>query len=241
MIFKRSILIVSLLIFFGITAFGQVNAVDSTATTPEFENAIAFYKKEVGDASPLYSGRQYVGYDYRIKGHQYFATDELVAGSLLYNGIFYDDVLMRYELVMDDLLVTFPDNDFKILIKKNDIEWFNLNGHLFKRFETERLRGFYDIIYNSQLQVLVKRIKILEEEIRGQTLNREFVQKNQYYIKNGEDVAAVSGKKDLLNYFKSDKKEIRKLLKKAKIKYRKDPEKAILRTMEYMGETSSSQ
>lgn len=239
MIFKRSALIIAILIYFNISANGQIHTIDSTVTSPEFENAVAFYKKEVGNASPLYSGRQYLGYDYRINGHQYFAIDEPIQGSLLYNGVFYDDVLMRYELVQDDLMVTYPGNEFKIIIKKADIDWFHIDGHLFKKFETGQLSGFYDIIYNSKQQVLVKRTKILEEEIRDQTLNRQFVQKNQYYIKNGEEVYPVSSKRSLLNYFENDKREIRKMLKKGKVKYRKDPENTILRTMEYMKESSS--
>ncbi len=204
-----------------------------------YTQAIAFYNGVVGDGSSLYTGRHYSGYDFGIEGHQYFDTNQAISGSLLYDENLYDNVAMYYELVKDELLITSPDNDFQIIVKKQDIEWFDLKGHRFVFLETSGLSGIYELLSMGVLDVLIKRTKILKKEVGDRSVKREFVQHNAFYIRNGDEVYVVTSKKDLLNYDKERKKEIRKMLNKNKFNFKKDPEHTIIRTVEYLGASTN--
>lgn len=232
---NQTILIFSLILC---TAF-NINGQNSTSDSATYAKAIAFYEQMVGDVSSLYTGRQYSGYDFRIEGHQYLDVKVPMMGSLLYDNILYNNVEMQYELVKDDLLITYPENDFRIIIKKQDIQWFKMQDRLFVNLETANLEGIYELVEIGALEVLIKRSKIVKEEIRDQTLKREFVQKNRYYIKKGEDLYSVTSKKRLLSYFKEEKKGIRQMLKRHKLKYKRDPEQTIIKTVEFMEPSSN--
>lgn len=207
---------------------------DTLSLDKGYQNAVAFYNKSLGKVSSLYSGRQYAGYDHRIGGHQYYHTNKLQKGSIKYSGILYENVLMRYELIDDIVLVTHADNDFQIVLKKSEIEWFRVNNHLFIHVNTDSYKGFYDFIDIGINDVLVKRAKQITEEIVDKKILQDFTKHNKYYIKSEEQIFPIASKKSLLNYAKKYKKEIKKMLKKENIIYRKDPESAIIAAMEYL-------
>ncbi len=227
---KQTILIFSLIFCVAL----NINAQNFTSDSSTYAKAIGFYKTMIGDVSSLYTGRQYSGYDFRIVGHQYLDVKESMMGSLLYDNILYNNIEMQYELVKDDLLITYPENGFRIIVKKKEIQWFKVQDRLFVNLETNNLDGIYELVEIGAFEVLLKRTKIVKEEIQDLTLTRKFVQKNRYYIKKSEDVYPVTSKKRLLNYFKDEKKGIRKMLKKHGLKYKKDPEQSIIKTVEYM-------
>jgi hypothetical protein len=212
----------------------NINAQNLTSDSSAYAKAIGFYEMTVGDVSSLYTGRQYLGYDFRIEGHQFLDVKESMKGSLLYDNILYNNVKIQYELVKDDLIINYADNDFRIIIKKQDLQWFKVQDRLFVNLETPQLSGIYELVEIGALEVLIKRTKIVAEEIRDRTLRRKFVQKNRHYIKKGEDLYPVTSKKRLLNYFKDEKKGIRKMLKKNKLTYKKGPEQSIIKTVEYI-------
>jgi hypothetical protein len=74
---------------------------------------------------------------------------------------------------------------------------------------------------------MVKRQKILEETVTD-VLEQRFIARNFYYINRNNAWYSVKTFKELRSILKEKSKEIRQYLRKNKIKYRKERERALI-------------
>ncbi|WP_224999995.1 hypothetical protein [Cesiribacter sp. SM1] len=100
------------------------------------------------------------------------------------------------------------------------------------------LSGFYDLLSGGNTQLLVKRRKSVKESIDNNQLHREFIQKNLYFIEKDGQYHPVKSKGSALKVLADQKKEIRQYLKKNKIKFRQNPELALLSMVEYYNQAT---
>ncbi len=225
----------------------QTAASDSLSA---LRNTVQFYRQKVKDNSVLFQGRQYIGFDNRIEGHAFFLTSEWLEGDLYYKGRHYQQVPMLYDITAEELVVKHYEGLFRIKLFKEQVDHFVLLGHHFVNpMATDtaiadskgRLLlndGFYELLYKGNSQVLAKRKKIVEESIVEKRIHIEFVQNNFFYIEKDGVYYAVKKKGSVLGVLKDRKKEVRQYLTKHKIKFRKNPEFAIVKMVEfYDGET----
>lgn len=202
---------------------------------PALSNVISFYTQTVKDDSFLNEGREYVGFDKRIVGHPFFGSGSWQTGSIIYKGQLYPDVSLMYDMAAEEVVVHQYTNSFKVKLNKKEVEYFSLSGHQFVRLQTSGSKnisfpeGFYDLLYNGQTPVLVKRDKKVVEEIKNSLVRRSFVQENQIYLKKEGKYFPVRSKRSALRVLRDQKKELRKYLKNHKVKFRKDPENATVK------------
>src|SRR3954465_3251181 len=70
----------------------------------ELQKAVAADLKNRIAELPIYNGRQHLGYPRSYIGIAYYMTDAWTSGSVLYEGTWYQNLLLRYDLSTDDVI-----------------------------------------------------------------------------------------------------------------------------------------
>jgi hypothetical protein len=224
-------------------SFGQEAQNDSTYLKNMLTQTVSNFNKSIGQQSRLYNGPEYQLYDRTIKGTALFPLDAETweLGQVNYDGIFYKDVPMMYDIYKDVVVVLLYNKFSMYTLLDERVHDFNLSGHHFVRVEADSLNsrsgistGFYDQLYGGKIEVLVKRTKTIQSSTNV-TANLEtyFIEKNDYYLRKGNAYYSVGGESSFLNVLKDKKKILQQYIKDNKIKFRKDPEGAMANIAAY--------
>jgi len=209
---------------------------NAPASLPTIANAGNVYNTFIEKQSRLYNGIEHLGYAFKIKGHAYFQQKELQTGSVVYDELEFVNVQMLYDLLKDQVVIQHFNGFTKIGLVQDKVTAFTLNGHHFIRLDSlvgvPIITGYYDELYSGRLKVLAKRGKYIEETIKDE-LEREFIQKDLFFIQKEGTYYAIKNYKGLLAILQDRSKEVKQYLRKNKIKYRKGPEYAIVKATAY--------
>ena len=218
----RLIVIVCL---FPLTGAAQTD----TSLQNRLDFTIAKYHQTRGEHSALYNGGRHEGYQF-VEGHPYFSGKEWRKGSVTYQGVRYTNIPMLFNLVTEEVVVQYADGFHSISLLPEYVSDFSIDENRFVALSDSSLptRGIYQKLFEGKMAVLAKRTKFLEENIINQKLYRKFIERNQYYILKDRTYYEVDGEKALLAFFPGRKREVREFLHKNKIRYRKNPEAAIV-------------
>jgi len=198
----------------------------------------------MGEQSPLYNGREYVEYSGTIQvGHPFYHTTEFTKGSIIYEGMLFNDAMILYDIVKDKVIIRHFNQIFRIDLPVEKIQEFHLLNHHFIRLYPDSAgvieEGFYDRMYEGKIKLFIKRKKLLVEERSGTDLLKVAEQKDLFYIQKQGIYHAVKTLKGLLNVFSSRSDAIRQHLRKNGIKFRKAPETAVLTAVQYYDRLSN--
>jgi len=201
-------------------------------------NTIDIYYHTLGDQSPIYNGSEYIDYTFTLQeGHPFFESAIFAKGSIRFDGMEFQDVPMLYDMVKDQVIIQYFGKVYKITLPAEKIEGFTLSGHNFIRIiqdSSHQLKtGFYDRLYNGKIMVLAKREKKIREDRGSFQLKNVVDQKNYYYIKKDGIYYSLKNMRSLLGILKSKKKEIQQYFNKNKLKYKNNPEQAMIIAAEY--------
>jgi hypothetical protein len=122
----------------------------------------------------------------------------------------------------------------RIRLVAEKVRYFTLLGHTFVRIVADSTRqggmrtGFYDQLYDGRVQVLVKRVKLVHEQISSGQVDRDFYERNRYFLRKNGQFYSVNGKGSVLSVFDDRKRELQKFLREQKIRYKRDPESAMV-------------
>lgn len=204
-------------------------------------NAASVYFQALGEQSGVYRGTEYTGYPFRLRGgHQFFESEAISFGSVFYDGILYENIPLRYDIIKDQLVVRYVDQVSGISLHKEKIDFFSVHNHYFIHFKEDNLNsasipaGFYDRVYNGSVELFVSRSKgtLKEVSVEGNFIT-VLKQKNNFFLKKGGVYYPVESSGSVLKVLGSKQKEIQDFLKKSNIKFRKDPENSIVLMVKY--------
>lgn len=220
-----------------VASFLSVKAQNSTPTTiPIIVKAGDIYNPFIEKQSRLYNGVEHLGYAYKIKGHAYFLQNELSIGTIVYDELEFANVPMLYDLNKGQVVIQHLDRFSKIGLISSKVKSFTLLNHHFVRLDslpgTPITGGFYDELYTGNTKVLVKRRKFIEEIVKDE-LEREFIEVNPVFVQKEESYYFIKTYKSLLTVLKDKAPQVKQYLRKNRLKFRKDPENAILKAAEY--------
>ena len=219
-------------------SFGQTQT-ENNSQQLAIKNTISRYYKSLGEQSGIYHGPAYTGYPYQLSnGHQFFESPNLTQGTIFYNGMLYQDIPMWYDLVKDQVVVQTIDSLSMISLHNERIDYFSLLGHYFIKISQDSSSslstGFYDQIYKGKTEVLVRRYKGTLEDVSTEGIFTKILkQKNEIYLKKEGKYFSVLSSGSVLKALGNKQKEILSHLKKNAIKFKKDPEKAIVMMVSY--------
>ena len=235
-------LIVAVSILITRVSFAQTVAADSSSQQNAFRNAVTRYNASIGEESGLYNGPEYYFHDPTVKGNSYFmGTNAFTAGAVYYDGSYYRSVPMIYDLYNDEIAVLLYNHFTKYTLLKYRVKSFDFLDHHFINIDADTIdnkaglkSGYYDQIYNGKSEVLVKRSKSIQTN-GGGTLgaDRYFSPDNDYYFRKNHVYYKISRQRELLSVLQDKKKELQQYIKANQIKFRSNPEAAMVKIATY--------
>lgn len=216
------------------------NSIDSS-----YAEAISVYAKTLKANIHLYNGSEYIDYDHRIKGNPFFQSLFYTRGNIVYDGILYTNVAMFYDILNDDVVIK-NYNDTALLLVKEKISSFDILNHHFiqlhfdsseKRIEND---AFYDVLCDGSAKLFARRKKVIVEKIVLQNSESSFNETDTYFIYNKNIFYGIKNKASVLNAFKDKKTELIKFLRRSKIRFKRNPEAAMIKMVTYYNTLNSS-
>jgi len=204
-------------------------------------NAKKYFNATKNHAS-IYSGRQEQRYMYKTTNHPYLDTEQFRTGTLSVNGCVYPDVPMRLNQDVEELVILSPNRIFSIFVPKEDLDYAIIDSlyivyHKPVSADGKNMpEGYYVRLYNGETQVWKRKLFFLTSKVVSQMVEYMFENNTKRYILIDGTYYTVNSKRSLLKQFAPKKKELKKMLKNTGLKYRDDPEKAIVAITRYYDE-----
>jgi len=144
---------------------------------------------------------------------------------------------MLYDIIKDQLIIQDFQKVYKINLPAERVQQFSLLGHLFVRLirdSSEQIKtGFYDQLYGGKTSLFAKRGKKILEKYSNIQISKVVISENIYYIKKEGVYRTIRNKSSLLSVLKNKKKEVQQYLKTNDIKFKKEPERAMIMAVRY--------
>lgn len=211
---------------------------DSLSGNSGYGDALRLYHDWLAPEPNLYRGPEYVAYDHLLReGHPYYGDNSRYKGAVWYNGIFYDNLLLQYDLVKDQLVINDPTyNIFRIGLITTLIDSFSLGTHFFLHLADDRnptapRNGFYERLYNGRIVLLKREKKVIEKDLYSSDHVEQFIRDtdSSYYLQIGNLYRSVNNIRSLLDVLKDRKKEVRKFIRSSHLSMRKDRENTLIK------------
>lgn len=224
------------LFFPSIGAAGQLPDSLSRDFGEAKDSLASIYYTAQKENSPLYNGRQFYSYSSSILGHAFYRSGEWEKGSVLYDGLWYHDIPMLYDVYRDELVISHP-NLIPVILFSERVSQFVIKGEEFvylRENENEIAgKGFYQVLKHGKAVVYKKSFKLLDEKIEGQQIQREFFLKEQFFVRMNNVYYRIKRQQDLLNVFKDKNREVNQYKNQLKLKYKGNAEKFIVSVAQY--------
>ncbi|NEM96997.1 hypothetical protein [Pontibacter burrus] len=201
-------------------------------------SAIKSYHDLVSVQKHLYTGTEYavVKKNY-VKGHQFFLDELPQQGSILYDGAWFENVPLQFDLAMDEVVAIQGGNMYKVKLVKQKIKAFNIGGYAFTHIKHDSTGtiapGFYNVLFDGKASFLAKRAKVLQEKATTTGMEGEYRFIDKYYIYKDGAYHQVKSKGSVLRVFREDKKQLSKFLRDNNIKFSGNREDAILSIVQH--------
>lgn len=236
---KKILLEIILIILSTLKAFSQVENQDNDFVQSSIRNAYDEYNEGRREKLPIYKGRLYQNYRYHI-GHPFFMVNDFSSADILYEGIVYNGIPAKYDLVKEQLIILHFDNFSQLVLENEGIKGFSLHGHDFKYLYAEdsklNINGFYEILYEGSIGCYKKNKKELKKadsKSSAGILQIEIAESSRYFLFKDGKYITFKGKPSLLRALKDKRKEIKKYLKDNKIRFKTDPDEAVKNIASY--------
>lgn len=140
--------------------------------------------------------------------HQYFQKNEFVKGEVTYQNQTFYDVLIKYDLHEDRLIVNLPSTfeNRSILLEKFLSEAFKLQNSSFFNLKEH---GFHELLFSSKEVTLYKKwTKLKKKKLNKSFVYFKFIEKNLYFLVKNASYQQIKNKKDFIQLFPNQKKMI---------------------------------
>lgn len=238
LVFFKHIL-VTCFVFSSFYSNAQFNPADSLLYSNAKQHAISLYHEFMRPETGLLNGAQYLNYAQTIQeGIPFFESPEFNKGSVIYNGMLYENIPLQYDLVRDELITIVPSSNYNICLINDKITGFNLLNHQFIRLIKDSndkviKTGFYEVLYEGNIAAYKKQSKIIGEDVSSGKLRTFIIESNTFYIKKSNNYYPITSKGSLLSILKDRKKEIQEFIRINKLNIRNDKNNALPKIAAY--------
>nr|WP_299339182.1 hypothetical protein [Allomuricauda sp.] len=190
------------LLMLSISTYGQNQNVDSL---------YSWFDKKTGVLnSGLYESHEFVE-EYQVINdkHRFFDSQNYSVGSIWYKGQPFYDVLMKYDLFKDQVVIS-PRGisaASAIILDNAHIDSFSIGGRKFikmevKDIQSKPLQGFYEAMDKSDdWSFLKKHRKVDVRKLNRNRVYYEFKEKNEFVLEYNQQYFLVKSRNDLLDVF----------------------------------------
>lgn len=209
----------------------------ATDTSNNINNAISAYHQYLYPETNLYNGSEYVDYAYTInEGIPFFETSQLATGSVVYDSVLYQNVLLLFDEVKELVVIQNAAANGKMQLNNERVTAFSLLNHYFVKLLQDSLEGspirsgFYDMLYNGRISVYEKQTKkVLETVTELEGVRRRIDEQDAFFVKKDNAFYTVNNKRDVLNILQDKRKEVQQFIKKKKLNVRKAKEISLVK------------
>lgn len=216
------------------TQAGYSVSVDSTLLNESSVNASNMYLTDaLATGSSLYNGIEHPGYLRSIKGSAYLDSEEFSQGRVKFDGVWYT-IPMLYDLYAEKLVITHLSRNHRMSLINEKIEQFVIHGHRFINFrstESQQFvpKGLCEVVYEGDsISLYAKKRRHLNERPTMYGLERDFTSFDQYYLFMDGSYHLIKSKRDMFALMGSRRREVATELRKNKIKFKRDRERALI-------------
>ncbi|RLD54004.1 MAG: hypothetical protein DRJ05_15455 [Bacteroidetes bacterium] len=247
-ILAQKISFASILVLFFMGGHTPVNAQDTNEQSSRSLAALSEYIVELyGTNNIVVNGRSYIPDHYNAKGHPYFSSDKLTKSTLVIDGKKYGNQEVLYNIETEKVILktTINTSDEVLLVLNTGfIDAFYFDGHYFvngaKYFPESGFPGFLEQVFEGGFSVVTRHQKSFISRYTANTPNGFYSGTTSVsYIFNKGEVEKLPTKNALFKYFPDHKKEIKKFLRKYKIKYKQANAVQLNKLFTYCDEISS--
>ncbi len=234
MLSKRLKFTFPLFAFIGLGAFSQDNSQNKIYET---------YDKIVGlDNTGLYNGTEFTDPFLNTDGSfRYFNGFDYTKGSLKYNGQYYTNVSLKYDLLDDNLLVRSDDNlsIFNVKLIPEFLSEFSIYNKHFIRLTATNLslsgNGFFEKAYpGKDLSLYIKHTKKKKDKPLKSGIQYSFKEANFYVLQNEGVYYLVDSSKDIEKILPLQKEHIRNFHKTYKSLSKTDFDTYMTKLVKYL-------
>ncbi|MBF9223753.1 hypothetical protein [Hymenobacter ruricola] len=178
----------------------------------------------------LFNGPEYVDYSRRYHertGHQFFLTPEAMPGSVQYNGQYFGNQQLTYDVVLDQVVLRHPTNPLLLRLLNERVESFIIDGHRFVRVVADSTTGnairtgYFEVLAEGRAQLLARRSKRMQEHILQQQLDVEFVSTERLFLRKAGVFYPIKSKGAALRVFADKSKDVQQYLQSHKLGFKK--------------------
>jgi len=221
-----------LLFFLATRVNAQDLPLDSSVREEAKQAAIARYHSDRGIASAIFNGIQHFGYAASIQGHAYQGTDEWQKGSVVYEGILYTGLLLKYDLIADQLLVQHPSG-FGVALFSPRVQSFQMQDQEFIYLPQDSLRsfmpaGFYRWLAKGKLSILERSSKWIDEYEDGLKMSKRILESDQFFALKDGLYYPIKKKTDFYTLVADKRREVIRYMKQNKLNFKRAREQALM-------------
>jgi len=189
-------------------------------STNDFKNQAASYlvHDTLYDRQVLYNGRIWKSRYGQVMGDEFFLTKDWMIGEVTINKKSYSKILLRYDL-LNDQLVLMVNPGTAIILSNEKVKSFTLINNS-KKYQfinysdssSSLLKGYGNLLYNGLTALVVKyskQIKLLAVENKYD----QFYQKQQVFLMKDEQLFRIRSKKELISLLPDHRDEIHKYVR----------------------------
>lgn len=225
-----------LLLFSTLVCYCQAPKNDTLFLAQAKKRTLILYEDAIQDQSRLYNGNDYLIYFSKEEEHPYFGSDDWTDGSIVYWGELYENVPLLYDISSDQIVIEHVRGN-PLRLHPEKVQQFTITDHTFVRLLRDDKNkipdGFYDRLYEKNLKVYAKYSKTYRETLQAPKIISEFDASVRYYLVQDGNFHVVKSKRSVLQVLADRKSELKNFLRKNKISFQNDREKAIVRLAEY--------
>ncbi|MBJ6143242.1 hypothetical protein [Hymenobacter sp. BT559] len=201
-------------------------AADSVALAAAVEAATQHYTKATQAESVLFSGPEYVDPTKPgAIGHQFFVSNEPQLGTVTYRNAYFQQVPLRYDIVLDRVVLTYPNQVANIMLVPEALTDFSIQDRRFIHVlgdssASALLRtGFYELLQPGPVNLLARHVKYLQQTTDNQSLVFKFRQIDKLIARSGSTAVEVGRLKDLLALLPAHRTEVQRYARQQKLRF----------------------
>lgn len=225
-----------ILVFSVQVAYSQNPISDSLQYDHAVKNARDFYRASMKENLLLFNGSEYGSVGHNSFGSPFFEFDSLLKGSILFMDNWYEDVNFQYDLMIDKLVMYDYKKNYSVILAGEQIKEFIINGHHFYRLKNGdglTKEGFYENLVDGQDKLWARREKKVVLSSNAEDRTSRFTQYNSFFIQKNKIFYPVDDESSLIKTMEDKKEDIKKYIRKNKIKFRKQFETAAVKVLAY--------
>lgn len=205
---------------------------------------VSFLDAHLGKENlPVFNGiRFYDLFKSDMDNFRYFKSYKPFKTSITYNGQSYDNILARYDLRNDHLIIYSEGklSFFQVQLANEKINAFQMDGLSFQRLDLGSTHNvdknaFYEVAYSGMdLNLYIALSKVEKLKTRAGNPFYTFKMENEYYLKKGADYFKIGNMKEVVRIFPEDKKDIKEFYKGYRKLNKNDPKQFMRKLTSYL-------